>query len=127
MAAATRMTGASSATARHGLSQFLITMDEMNAVVDADADERDHREDREEVELDARQREDAGRPDQSDRRRQQGEDRQPPVAKRQHAQAARRSALPIDSPLRNCGRKRAASSLVDQRQSRQRLAADRPR
>ena len=55
-----------------GVPRSLIPVDEVDAVVDADADERHHREHREEVELDARERQQARRPDESDRGRQQG-------------------------------------------------------
>ena len=112
MAAATRITGASSAVALHGVAALLIAVHEMDAVVDADADEGDHREDREEVELDAGERQQAGGPDQSDRGRQQREQRQPPVAERQPPTSATTMSVPIASPLMNCGRKRRASSRL---------------
>ena len=99
-----------------------MAMDQMHAVVHADPDEGDHREDREEVELDAGERQDAGRPDQADGRGQQREQRQPPVAEREHDEqrddraANRQSADEL--------RQKAPRQLaVDQRQPRQRLGA----
>ena len=80
------MTGASSDGRALGVAALLKAVHEMDAVVDADADERHDGEDREQIELDAGDRQRAGGPDQPERRRQQRVDRQPPVAERHHHQ-----------------------------------------
>ena len=90
IAAATRITGASSDGRALGVAALLKAVHEVDAVVDADADEGDDREEREEIELDAGQRERAGRPDEPDGRRQQREQRQPPAAERRHDEQRRR-------------------------------------
>ena len=66
---------------RRGVPFVLIAVHQVNAVIDADADEGDHREDREEIERHAGEREKTRRPDEPDDRRQGREQRQAPVAK----------------------------------------------
>ena len=56
MAAAARMTGASSATVLAGVSPLAVPVDHVDAVVDADADERDDCKHGEQVELDTGER-----------------------------------------------------------------------
>ena len=71
----------------------------MDAVVDADADEGDDREEREQIQLDAGERQQPGRPHQADRGRQQREQRQPPVAERrdhEHDDDRRANREPLD-------------------------------
>ena len=115
------MTGASSATARAGVAALAIAVHQVDAVVDADADERHHREQREEIELDAGQRQQAGRPHQADHRRHQREQRQPPVAERAAITSATTMTVPIARPFEELRQEALGQLAVDERQAGQRL------
>ena len=75
---------------------------------------------REQIELDAGERQQAGRPDEPDAvgSRASSDSRQ--SAEREHDSATTMS-VPIARPLRNCGRKRPRQLAVDERQAGQRL------
>ena len=121
MAPATRITGASSDGRLHGVATLLVAMHQVDAVVDADTDEGDDREHREQIELDAGQGQDAGRPDEADHRRQQC--KEPTAADRGtwRSHSTMTITVPIARPLKNCGDEPRGQLAVHQRNARQRL------
>ncbi len=84
IAAAARMTGASSDTVLVGVSPLSISMHHVDAVVDADADERHDGKDREQIELDTGERQHSAVQSSPAKVGQQRERAQSPVSKHEH-------------------------------------------
>ena len=103
-----------------GVAAFLKAVDEMNAVVDPDADERHDGKERKQIELDAREREKSRGPHETEDGGHQRVDRQPPFTEGERHQRHDDEAAD-DEPFQELRQEATAQLAVDERQPGERL------